>query len=446
MAGKNNSISIEDMATFCKDKGLVFASAEIYGGLGGFWDFGPLGVELKNNIKNEFWKSFVTDRDDIVGIDGSIITNPKVWKASGHVESFEDDNFNLMFETKAGAGKDAQPTYLRPETAQMIFTNFRLIMESSRQKLPFGIAQAGKAFRNEISPREFLFRSREFEQFEIEYFADPLKKDECPYFSDIEKLEVNMLTAPAIEKGETEGVKSTIAKLVKEKRIRTKWHAYWISMFYKWFLDYGIKKENLRLVEHLKKDLAHYSAATFDIEYKFPFGWREIHGCSDRTDFDLQQHIKHSKKDMAVFDEESKKKIVPHVVAEPSQGIERAFLAFLFDAYDNDQKRGNIVLRISPKLAPYKAAVFPLMNKLDAEAKKVYANLKAHFNCYYDKSGSIGRRYARADEIGVPYCITFDFDTLKDKCVTVRDRDTTKQERIELSKLGQRLQELLTSS
>lgn len=467
-------LSIEDMAAFCKRKGFVYPTSEIYGGLSGFFDFGNLGIELKNNIKNQFWKEFVQGRDDIVGIDGSIITNPSVWKASQHTTAFNDfivncrkcghqmrgdhlvedvlkitaegknandindiikekkikcekcksgeltsaKAFNLMFETNIGplAGNIS---YLRPETAQLIFTNFKLVMENNRMKLPFGIAQLGKSFRNEISPRDFLFRMREFEQFEIEFFTDPDKLDDCPYYNEIKNMKLNF------------GNK----KVSIDKLKTSKWHKYWIALFYKWFIDLGINEKNLRVREHTKDELSHYAKACFDIDYKFPFGWKEIYGNADRTQFDLKQHMLFSKSDLTFYDEEKKKKIIPYVASEPSQGIERAMLAFLYDAYNDDKKRGNIVLKLHPKLAPIKVAVFPLVNKLDKEAKEVYSKLAQHFNCFYDRSGSVGRRYARQDEIGTPLCITIDFDTSKDKSVTIRDRDTTKQVRVKIDDL-----------
>lgn len=482
------TITIDQMAVFCKMKGFVFPSAEIYGSLAGFYDYGPLGVELKRNIESELWKRFVQNRQDIVGIDGAIITNPSVWKASGHVDCFEDimlecskcksrfradhliegalkiktegitendinriveeknvkcpncksklekaKKFNLMFETNIGPVK-GNISYLRPETAQLIFTNFKLVYDSSRLKLPFGIAQLGKAFRNEISPRDFLFRVREFEQFEIEFFIHPEKADECGLMGEVENLEVN---AVLDDKKET---RITIRELSK-KKIASEWHAYWIAQFYKFFIDLGIKKENLRVRQHIKKELAHYAKICFDIEYKFPIGWREIHGSADRQQFDLTQHSKFSKKDLSVFDEETKEKVTPSVI-EPSQGIGRAMLAFLFDAYEDDKNRGNIVLKLNPKLAPIKVGVFPLVsNKLELTklAKDIYDNLKESFTCQYDQSGSIGRRYARADEIGIPFCITVDFDSLNDKSVTIRFRDTTKQERVKISELKNKI-------
>ncbi|MBS3131351.1 glycine--tRNA ligase [Candidatus Woesearchaeota archaeon] len=484
------------MAVFCKKKGFVYPSSELYGGFAGFFDYGPLGVELKNSIKQSFWKRFVQSRDDIAGIDGAIIANPKIWEASGHVACFEDvlvediktkerfradhlieqalgikaeglsaeelakiikenklkspkgndltepKKFNLMFETNVGP-VSGNPAYLRPETAQLIFANFKLVQENSRLKLPFGIAQIGKAFRNEISPRDFLFRSREFEQMEIEFFTHPAKTDDCAFYDSAKGTELNVLTAE-MQRKKQEHKAMKIDDLYKKKLV-SKWHAYWLAEFYQWFLDLGIKKENLRLREHLKDELAHYAGACFDIEYKFPFGWKEIHGNADRKQFDLEQHSKHSKKDITYFDEDTKEKVVPYVASEPSQGVDRAFLAFLFDAYNDDKERGNIVLKLNPKLAPIKAGVFPLVNKLNDEAKKIFNELKAEFNCVFDKSGSVGRRYARADELGIPYCVTVDFDTLDDKSVTIRDRDTTKQVRVKITELKDKLSRLLNS-
>ncbi|MBW2974573.1 glycine--tRNA ligase [Candidatus Woesearchaeota archaeon] len=459
------ALTIQDISVFCKKKGFVFPNSEIYGSFAGFFDYGPLGVELKNNIKNEFWKRFVHQRDDIVGIDGTVITHPMVWKASGHVDSFTDyvyrcgkckitakgddskgmkcpkckgkmvneGRFNLMFGTNVGPAK-GNISYLRPETAQLIFTDYKLVQESSRKKLPFGIAQTGKAFRNEISPRDFLFRSREFEQFEIEFFVHPKKYNSCPLIKEVEDMKVNIMTADDQKKGKEHN--TTTIKQMVQKKLCSGWHAYWLAQYYKFFLDFGIKKENLRLREHLKDELAHYASACFDIEYRFPFGWKEIHGNADRGQFDLSQHIKFSKASLEYFDEESKEKVVPYVAAEPSQGIDRAFLAFLTDAYEDDRKRGNIVLKLNPRLAPVKAGVFPLVNKLNDKAKDIFNILKKDLNCIYDKGGSVGRRYARADESGIPFCITIDFDTLKDHSVTIRERDTTKQVRVKIKDLS----------
>ena len=466
------ALTIEDISVFCKKKGFVYPNSEIYGSFSGFFDYGPLGVELKNNIKSEFWKRFVHQREDVVGIDGTIITHPTVWKASGHVDSFTDyiyrcnkcnkvvkgDNdkgmkcpkcneemqnegkFNLMFETNVGPVK-GNLSYLRPETAQVIFSNFKLVQESSRKKLPFGIAQTGKAFRNEISPRDFLFRSREFEQFEIEFFVHPEKINDCPYIKEIENMKIQILTSENQDKDE--GHAEMTIKQIIDKKIASSWHAYWLAEYYTFFLDMGIEKENLRLREHLKDELAHYASACFDIEYRFPFGWKEIHGNADRGQFDLQQHMKFSKKSMEYFDEETKEKVVPYCASEPSQGIDRAFLAFLTDAYNDDKKRGNIVLKLNPKLAPIKVGVFPLVNKLNEKASEVFEILKKEFNCMYDKSGSVGRRYARADEISIPFCVTVDFDTLEDKAVTIRDRDSTKQIRVKINDLVNVLSGLL---
>lgn len=490
-------ISIDEMATFCKKKGFVFRTSDLYNGIAGFFDFGPLGVELKNNVKQAFWKEFVNARSDVVGMDGAIISHPRVWKASGHISSFSDimvgtksgeklradqliedtlkvnaegmskdeimslikkhdikhpktkeplelaGDFNLMFTTNVGTVKsDDSLSYLRPETAQLIFSNFKPVMDTARMKLPFGIAQTGKAFRNEISPRDFLFRSREFEQFEIEFFVHPKQLDDCPFFDDVKGLKVNIITAEHQKAGK-EHVAKTIGELVKDKVFKTKWHGYWLASFYRFFLDHGIRGENLRLREHLKDELAHYATACLDIEYRFPFGWKEIHGNADRGTFDLDQHAKESKQDQSVFDEGTKEKVVPYVAAEPSQGIERALLAFLFDAYDDDKKRGNVVLHLDPRLAPVQVGVFPLVNKLDKEAKEVFDGLVSDFTCTFDRSGSVGRRYARADEIGVPLCITFDFDSLKDKSVTIRDRDSTEQDRVKISDLKQELKKRL---
>ena len=476
-------LTINDMSVFCKKKGFTYPNSEIYGGMAGFFDYGPLGVELKNNIKQSFWKTFVQSREDVVGIDGTILSHPLVWKASGHVDSFSDkmvysnkhkkyyradqlveevlkkpadglnkeqleselkkeefkaydlepeiNDFNLMFKTNVGPiQNDKSASYLRPETAQLIFANFKQVMDTSRQKLPFGIAQIGKAFRNEISPRDFLFRTREFEQMEIEFFIHP-KHTKCPLLKD-QDFKFNILTEEH-QKNNQEHIEISIKEMLNNNLLG-EWHVYWLKEVYKWFLDLGIRPENLRLREHLKDELAHYSSACFDIEYKFPFGWKEIHGNANRGQFDLQQHINISKQKLDVFDEESKEKVIPRVI-EPSQGVDRALLAFLFDAYDDDKERGNIVLKLHPKIAPIKAAVFPLVNKLDEEARKIYDKLKTEFPCQYDRSGSVGRRYARADEIGIPYCITVDFDTLKDKTVTIRDRNTTKQTRVKIDDL-----------
>ncbi len=495
-------ISIDELATFCKRKGFVYPNSEIYGGLAGFYDFGPYGVELKNNIKAEWWKAHVRQRDDIVGIDGCIIANPKVWEASGHVSSFTDalidckkcgnrlradqfieeklkiktdgfsiqkirevieENklvcprcrsefgepkaFNLMFTTSVGPISDSSSkAYLRPETAQLIFTNFRLVQENARLKLPFGIAQIGKSFRNEISPRDFLFRVREFEQMEIEYFIDPNKAGECPFIKDFMGCELNVLTAEMQNKSQKP--KAMKVKEIVEKKIMLPWHVYWLAFEHSWFLSLGAKKENLRVRQHLSEEKSHYALDTWDLEYNFPFGWKELQGIANRTDFDLQQHMKHSKKDLSYFDQETGKRFVPHVVAEPSLGVERTFLVFLLDAYEYDKKRDNIVLKLHPKLAPIKVAVFPLLSnkkELVKPAKEVYEELKKELSCFYDAAGSIGRRYARQDELGTPYCATIDFDSLKKKDVTVRDRDSTSQVRVKIDDLKETLLKLLNN-
>ena len=489
-------ISIEDLASFCKKKGFVYPSQEIYGGMSGSFDFGPLGTELKNNIKKEWWKTFVQSREDMYGIDGSLISSSKVWEASGHLSNFADfltkcdkcgkdhradhliedklkisvdglpadslnklikDNdikcplckgnlkeiksFNLMFPLSVGAdSKTDTKAYLRGETAQMIFVAFKNVADSSRVKLPFGIAQSGKAFRNEISPRDFLFRVREFEQMEIEYFIHPSEK-KCPLLNkehtDIEFL---FLSAESQDKKGKEE-KLTVSALLKGKKLG-EWHAYWLSESYLWYTNLGIDPKNLRIREHVKSELSHYSSATFDIEYKFPFGWKEIHGNANRGQFDLTQHHKASGKSQELFDEESKEKVIPRVI-EPSFGVERAFLAFLYDSYNDDKERGNIVLKLSPKLAPTEVAVFPLVNKLHEKAREVFSKLNDEFVTTYDKSGSIGRRYARADESGIPYCITIDFDTENDHCVTLRDRNSTKQKRVKIDDLNNEIYKLL---
>ena len=472
----DNKLSIEDMAIFCKKKGLVFPSGEIYGGLTGFFDFGPNCVEINNNIKMEWWKFHVQEREDIVGIDGSIITNPLVWKASGHVENFNDvhvkckkckkpnkvdkseigkvkcecggeyeiiGDLNLMFKTNVGP-VEGSTAYLRPETAQLIFANFKLVAESSRLKLPFGIAQIGKAFRNEISPRDFLFRCREFEQMEIEYFVHPDNAKKCPFIKEVLKHEINVLSEETQKKNQNPK-KMTIEQALKNRVINTEWLAYWLATEHKWFISLGANPDNFRIRQHIKEELAHYSSDCWDLEYNFPFGWKELEGMADRSDFDLQQHIKHSKKDLSIFDQDTNKKIVPHVSAEPSLGVGRAFLVFMFDAYNDDKQRGNIVLKLDPKLSPVKAGIFPLMGKPELEnlAKEIHESIKKYFNISYDRSGSIGRRYARADEIGTPFCITVDFDSLKDKTVTIRDRNTTKQTRVKIAELKDILRKLI---
>lgn len=466
------NISIEELTMFCKRKGFVYPSAEIYGGFSGFWDFGPLGTELKNNLKNEWWKFHVHERKDITGIDGSIITNPKVWIASGHVANFSDilvvckkckkpgkidkhelgkikcqncggdfdekstKEFKLMFKTDVGADSYG---YLRPETAQLIFINFKFVQENSRLQLPFGIAQSGKTFRNEIAPRDFLFRCREFEQMEIEYFVDPNEK--CPY--EIGNSEI-LVYSTEMQTKEKSPEKMTFQEAYKKEIIKTDWHAYWLEQEFLWFTNLGANKNKFRIRQHMINEKAHYAKDCWDLEYEFSFGWKELQGIADRGDFDLKQHQEHSKVNLTIS-KSNGEKILPNVVCEPSLGVERAILVFMFDAYNYDEKRQNVILKFHPKLAPVKAAVFPLVKREDFEkiSEELVKELRKKFNVVYDKSGSIGRRYARQDEIGTPYCITIDDDSIKSQTATIRDRDTTKQKRIKISKIKDCLQRLI---
>ncbi|HIH04702.1 TPA: glycine--tRNA ligase [Candidatus Woesearchaeota archaeon] len=495
------TITIEDMASFCKRKGFVYPTAEVYGGLSGFFDFGPAGVELKNNIKAAWWQSFVHGRQDIAGMDGSIITHPSVWKASGHVGGFADilvecgkcnarhradhlvedklkiqtagmapdelsglirknnlkcpkcgnaalgepKAFNLMFETTVGPTKTATSTaYLRPETAQLMFADFRLIAENARLKLPFGIAQVGKAYRNEISPRDFLFRMREFELMEIEYFVHPGKYGDCPFIGEVEDHELYVYSQ-GMQKEGRDMAKMSVKDALQGHVIKTPWHAYWMATMHKWFIALGAKPDHFRIRQHVKDELSHYAFDTWDLEYQFPFGWKELQGFANRTDFDLTQHMKHSKADLSLHDEETKKKVIPHVICEPAQGVERAALVFLFDGYEHSRERENIVLHLHPKLAPIKAGIFPLVNKepLIKKAKEIYAELSKEFHCAYDQSGTVGRRYARNDELGTPFCITVDFEGLEDGTVTIRDRDSTTQARVPVEGIRDTLRKLI---
>lgn len=482
-------LTIEELATFCKKKGIIFRAAEIYGGLAGFFDYGPLGVELKNNIKNLYRKQFINKREDNFEQDGSIITNPKVWKASGHVDSFGDlilttkdtktklradhfiedelkiaadgmkakdiqeliekhnlkyngedfeeiKDFNLMFQTQVGADTTKNATaYLRPETCQSIFPNFKLICDSSRAKLPFGIIQIGKAFRNEISPRDFVFRCREFEQMELEYFFNPETK--CDLLTEKHlKIKMNVWTAINQDKNDETMVELSIKEMI-DKKMMSDYHGYWLVEFYNFFNQVlGISTENLRIREHVSTELSHYSTATLDIDYRYPHGFKELLGMAYRGNYDLTQHQEHSKSKLEYFDEANKVKLLPHVI-EPSVGVDRLFMAVLYESYNNDESRGNIVLDFNNKMAPNKVAIFPLMNKdvLVGPARKLYNELiEEDVIAVYDKSGSIGKRYARQDEIGTPYCITVDYETIedgKDKgTVTIRDRNSTTQKRI----------------
>ncbi|OGQ07642.1 MAG: glycine--tRNA ligase [Deltaproteobacteria bacterium RIFCSPLOWO2_12_FULL_40_28] len=432
---------MEEIVSMAKRRGFVFQSSEIYGGINGFWDFGPVGVLLRNNIKQSWWKRMVEWRDDIAGIDTSIIAHPETWKASGHLDCFSDPmvdckkckgrfradhlkdaicpekpskkpgecggelteprSFNLMFKTYVGPVEDqGSIAYLRPETCQSIFTQFKNVMTTARKKIPFGIAQIGKSFRNEITPRNFIFRSREFEQMEMEYFIRP---------------------------GDEEG---------------EKWYKYWYTERLNWFYSLGVKKEKLRLRPHEKDELAHYAKGCVDIEYEFPMGWSELEGIANRASYDLSQHIKFSKKDLQYFDDAKKEKYVPSVI-ECSVGVDRTFLTLLCDAYHKDTVDGEerIVLKFAPSIAPYKVAVFPLSKKLEEKTQKIEKDLRKKFMSDYDDSGSIGKRYRRHDEIGTPFCVTIDFETENDGKATIRHRDTTKQERIDLNQIENFLNE-----
>ena len=464
---ENTNKTMEKIVALCKSRGFIYPGSQIYGGLANSWDYGPLGVELKNNIKKAWWKKFVQECPLNVGVDAAILMNSQVWVASGHVGGFSDplmdcreckerfraDNliedflisrgetpnlggwgnermsayiaenaigcpscgktnftdirtFNLMFKTHAGVTEESKnAVYLRPETAQGIFVNFKNVQRTSRKKIPFGIAQIGKSFRNEITPGNFIFRTREFEQMELEFFCEP--------GTDME------------------------------------WFVHWKRFCVDWLMSLGIAENNLRLNNHTPEQLSHYSAATTDIEYLFPFGWGELWGIANRTDYDLKQHMEHSNEDMIYFEQgedgAESKKYVPYCV-EPSLGVDRMLLAFLCDAYDEEEvAEGDVrtVMRFHPALAPIKAAVLPLSKKLADGANEVFEELCTHFPCDYDDAGSIGKRYRRQDEAGTPFCITFDFDSLEDGAVTVRERDSMEQERIPIVALAAYLDEML---
>ena len=455
--------SMEKIVSLCKSRGYVYPGSEIYGGLANTWDYGPLGVELKNNVKKAWMKKFVQESKHNVGLDAAILMNPQTWVASGHVGGFSDplidckecktrhradklieewahdngkdmiadgmsdvemikfmdDNnincpscgkhnftdirkFNLMFKTFQGVTEDAKAEiYLRPETAQGIFVNFKNVLRTTRRKMPMGIAQIGKSFRNEITPGNFTFRTREFEQMELEFFCKP--------GTDME------------------------------------WFEYWKSYCKKWLLDLGMDENNMRMRDHSKEELSHYSKGTTDIEVKFPFGWGELWGIANRTDFDLTQHQNYSKEDMSYLDPETNERYVPYCI-EPSLGADRVTLAFLCNAYHEEEVgEGDVrtVLKLHPALAPYKVAILPLSKKLSEKADEVYAELSKHFMCDYDEAGSIGKRYRREDEIGTPYCVTVDFETLEDGCVTIRDRDTMEQIRIKIEDVKAYIEEKL---
>ena len=448
--------SMDKIVGLCKSRGYVYPGSEIYGGLANTWDYGPLGVELKNNIKKAWMKKFVQESKYNVGLDAAILMNPKTWVASGHVGGFSDPlidcrecktrhradklieewmhehnceeivdgwsdekminyikennivcpncgkqnftdirKFNLMFKTFQGVTEDAKAEiYLRPETAQGIFVNFKNVLRTTRRKLPMGIAQIGKSFRNEITPGNFTFRTREFEQMELEFFCKP--------GTDLE------------------------------------WHKYWKDFCKNWLLSLGMKEENIRLRDHSPEELSHYSNATTDIEFTFPFGWGELWGIADRTDFDLKSHMTYSNEDFSYVDPQTNEKYIPYCI-EPSLGCDRVALAFLCNAYDEEEiEQGDIrtVLHLHPALAPYKVAILPLSKKLGEKAQEVYEKLSKKFMCDYDETGSIGKRYRREDEIGTPYCVTIDFDTLEDNAVTIRDRDTMEQVRVNIDELA----------
>ncbi len=456
-----NTKTMEKIVSLCKSRGFVFSGSEIYGGLANTWDYGPLGVELKNNIKNAWWKKFIQEKSNNVGLDSSILMNPKVWEASGHIGGFSDPlmdckkckarfradqmieeklerdgqaqnveswsnekmedfikennikcpecgkldytnirQFNLMFKTFQGVTEDSQAEiFLRPETAQGIFVNFKHIARTSRQKVPFGIGQIGKSFRNEITPGNFTFRTREFEQMELEFFCEPGEDD--------------------------------------------KWFDYWRTFCKDWLLSLDISEDSMKLRDHAPEELSHYAKATTDIEYKFPFGWGELWGIANRTDFDLKRHMEFSGEDLQYQVPGEKEKYVPYCI-EPSLGADRVTLAFLTEAYTEETMEDGsdrLVLKFHPALAPYKAAIFPLSKKLSEPSMELFDKLSKKFMVDYDESGTIGKRYRRHDEIGTPMCITFDFDSLEDNCVTVRDRDTMEQTRVAIDDLVSYIEE-----
>jgi glycyl-tRNA synthetase len=470
---EKTKINVDELANFCKREGFIFRSSDIYGGFSGFWDYGPLGIELFNNIKKEWWNYFVHQKENMVGIDASIISHPRTWKASGHIANFSDvavickkcktatkidrsevgkvkcdcggeydikGEFNLMFKTQVGA-IDSADAYLRGETAQGMFMDFRLVQQTSRKQLPFGIAQIGKCFRNEIAPRDFLFRSREFHIGEFEFFINPEEK-KCSLLEEKHLgLKIKILDAETQIEGRTELRETTIGNMLKESKLE-EWHAYWLAEQVLWFNSLGLTEIKIR--EHMKTELSHYSSATFDLDYEYSFGSREIAGIANRGQYDLTQHAKESGEKMEIFDEKYKNKLIPKVI-EPTFGIERVFLAILTKAYTFDEKRQNIILKLPAKLAPVKAAVFPIIKGEEFEkiSEEIVKELRKEWNIAYDKSGSLGRRYARNDEIGTPMCITVDEGSLKDKSITIRDRDTTKQVRVKISELREVIKKVI---
>ena len=435
MAEKKKEDLMEKIVSLAKRRGFIFQSSEIYGGLNSCWDYGPIGIELKRNVKDAWWDFMVHRRDDVEGLDCSILMAPQVWEASGHLKNFTDPlvdckeckkrwrqdkledptkcpdcggeltearNFNLMFKTFMGPVEDSGAViYMRPETAQGMFVNFKNVQISSRQKPPFGIAQMGKSFRNEITPGNFTFRTREFEQMEMEFFIPP-EEDE-------------------------------------------KWYEYWKETRKNWYLMYGMREDHLRLREHEKSELAHYAKACADVEFLYPWGWDELEGIANRTNFDLNTHQEHSGKDLTYYNEQTKERYLPYVI-EPAAGADRTTLAFLIDAYDEEVKENGetrVVLHFHPKLAPVKVAVFPLMKKdgLDELAHKIENDLRESFTTFYDQSGAIGRRYARQDEIGTPFCVTVDYDSKTEGTVTLRLRDSMEQKRVKIEDLEKVIRE-----
>ncbi len=465
--------SIEELANFCKEKGFVYRSSDIYGGFAGFWDFGPLGVELFNNIKRNWWNYFVIQKDNMVGMEASVISHPKIWEASGHVANFSDvavvckkcnkatkidksevgrvkcdcggeydvkGEFSLMFKTRVGA-LDYTDAYLRGETAQGMFTDFKNIVQTSRMQLPFGVCQIGRCFRNEIAPRDFLFRSREFHIGEFEFFINP-GETKCELLDETHKrVKLRLLDAETQVSGKEDLKSTTIGEMLNENRLE-EWHAYWLAEQILWFNSIGLYEIKIR--EHRKDELSHYSSATFDIDYMYVFGSKEVAGNANRGQFDLTNHQKYSSVSMEVFDERTKSKVIPKVI-EPTFGMERVFLAILTKAYNYDLKRDYVVLKIPASLAPIKAAVFPIIKQDEYVkiAEDIVKDLRKEWNVVYDKSGSIGRRYARNDEIGTPYCITVDGDSIANSDVTIRDRDSTLQIRVKMKNLKETLRELI---
>lgn len=430
---------MEKMVSLCKRRGYIFQSSEIYGGITSCYDYGPLGVELKKNIKEQWWKSMVQYRDDVEGLDAAILMHPRVWEASGHVEGFTDPlvdcksckhrfradqlasldkcpdcggqltdvrKFNLMFKTHMGPVEEqASIVYLRPETAQGIYVNFLNVQKAARQKIPFGIAQIGKAFRNEITPGNFTFRTREFEQMEMQFFVKP----------------------------------GTDAE----------WFEYWREQRMSWYHTLGITKDKLKFHQHSKEELAHYAAAAFDIEYEFPFGTLELEGIHNRTDFDLKRHTEFSGKDMSYFDDQTQEHYIPYII-ETSAGVDRTLLTCLIDAYEEQQleKDTRVVLHLSPRIAPIKAAVFPLVKKdgMPEVAHNIVDSLRQHYMVFYDEGGAVGRRYRRMDEIGTPFCITVDSQTLQDQTITIRERDSMQQDRVAMDQIKLYLDERILTT